>query len=158
VVGIILFRLLVGCAAVLAMVAGATTAARATPVGVPVGTFTGCPRDVRPLPPRLADYEPTVKRTVLAFVRTRFQKYAQSPPSSFVGARVRRVQLVRHWLPSGWIKIECGLLVWRQSVAALVYFPRLDKPHNPIGHCNACAQLTFLLSRTGSGWTVWGRY
>lgn len=146
-----------GCA-VLAVVVASTTTARATPGGVPVGTFAGCPREVRPLPPRLADYEPAVKRTALDFVRTGFRKYAQSPPSALVGARVRQVLLVRHWLPSGWIKAECGLLGWERSVAVLVYFPRLDKPHNPVGHCNACAQLTFLLSRTRGGWTVWGRY
>jgi hypothetical protein len=65
--------------------------------------------------------------------------------------------LVRQWLPSGWIKQECGLTVWRRSIAVAVYFPRLEKPHNPIGDCNACAVLTFIAARTGD-WTVWARY
>jgi len=95
---------------------------------------------------------------VLQFVRTDFLRYAQSPPSELAGARVRRVLPVTRWLPSGWIEKECGSVVRERSVAVLVYFPRLDKPHNPVGHCNACAQLTFLLARTPSGWTVWGRY
>ena len=69
-----------------------------------------------------------------------------------------KVLLVRRWLPSDWIKQECGLTVWRRSVAVAVYFPRLDKPHNPIGHCNACAVLTFIAARTLGGWTVWARY
>jgi hypothetical protein len=68
------------------------------------------------------------------------------------------ITLVRHWLPSGWIKRECGPTVWRNSVAVDVYFPRLDKPHNPVGHCNACAHVTFLAALTRGGWTVWGDY
>jgi hypothetical protein len=95
---------------------------------------------------------------VLQFVRTSFSKVAQTPPSNLVGARVRFVIRVRNWLPSGWIKSECGLRVWRDSVAVDVYFPRLDPPHNPVGHCNACAHVTFLAARTSGGWTVWGRY
>jgi hypothetical protein len=126
--------------------------------GVPVGTFAGCPRGVRPLPGQLALYRPTVERVALRFVRTGFLRYARTPPASLVGARVRRVLPVRDWGPSGWVETECGLRVWERSVTVLVYFPRLDKPHNPIGHCDACAQLTFLLARTRSGWSVWGRY
>jgi hypothetical protein len=49
--------------------------------------------------------------------------------------------------------------LWRNSVAVDVYFPRMDKPHNPIGHCNACAHLTFLAALTrGGGRTIWGDY
>jgi hypothetical protein len=44
------------------------------------------------------------------------------------------------------------------AVAVAVYFPRLDKPHDPIGHCNACAVLTFIAARTTGDWTVWARY
>jgi hypothetical protein len=91
-------------------------------------------------------------------VRTSFLKFTQTPLTQLVGARVRLVILVRDWGPSGWIKSECGRKVWRNSVAVDVYFPRLDKPHNPVGHCNACAHLTFLAARTPGGWSVWGRY
>ena len=74
------------------------------------------------------------------------------------GARTTRVLLVRHWLPSGWIQSECGLAVWQRSLAVGVYFPAMDPPHNPVGHCNDCASITFLLSKQARGWTVWGNY
>ena len=138
--------------------ASASGVRSATPAGAPVGTFTGCPTHVRPLPRHAASYEATVERIALRFVRTGFLRYAQTPAANLLGARVRRVLPVRDWGPSGWIKTECGLRVWERSVTVLVYFPRLDKPHNPVGHCNAYAQLTFLLARADSGWSVWGRY
>jgi hypothetical protein len=144
--------------ALLALAAVSATAAAAFNRGVPVGTFHGCPRDPRPLPPHLPSYELGVRTAVLRFVRTGFLPFAQTPRSQLVGARVLKVLLVREWLPSGWIKQECGLTVWRRSVAVAVYFPRLDKPHNPIGHCNACAVLTFIAARTTGDWTVWARY
>jgi hypothetical protein len=52
------------------------------------------------------------------------------------GAKMNGVLLVRHWLPSGWVKSECGLRVWERSVIVGVYYPAMDPPHNPIGHCN----------------------
>ena len=88
---------------------------------------------------------------VLQFVRTSFRKFAETRPNELAGARVRFMIFVRDWLPSGWIKSECGVAVWRNSVAVDVYFPRLDKPHNPVGHCNACAHLTFLAALTRGG-------
>jgi len=124
----------------------------------PVGTFSGCPRDTRPLLGPLSSFAGPLRMAVLQFVRTSFAKLVHSPSSQLVGARVRSVILVRNWLPSGWIKSECGLRVWQNSVAVDLYFPRLDLPHNPVGHCNACAHLTFLAARTSGGWTVWGRY
>jgi hypothetical protein len=142
----------------LALAVASAAAAPTVDRGAPVGTFHGCPRDPRPLPPRLAGYEPAVRAAVLHFVHTGFLRFARTPASQLVGARVMKVVLVPHWFPSGWIKLECGATVWRRSVAVAVYFPRLDKPHNPIGHCNACAVLTFIAARTLSGWTVWARY
>lgn len=138
-------------------VAGSATGVPLERAGVPVGTFTGCPRHVDALP-ESARCRPAVERVALQFVRTGFLSYARTPAGNLAGARVRRVLPVRDWGPSGWVKTECGLLVWERSVAVLVYFPRLDKPHNPVGHCNACAQLTFLLALTPRGWAVWGRY
>jgi hypothetical protein len=154
--GVVLCAALV--CALFSSVAGSAISGSSTWTGVPVGTFAGCPRRVRPLPEQLARYEATASRVALRFVRTGFLKYAQTPAMNLVGARVRRVLPVRNWGPSGWVKTECGLSVWERSVTVLVYFPRLDKPHNPIGHCNACAQLTFLLALTPGGWAVWGRY
>jgi hypothetical protein len=95
---------------------------------------------------------------VLQFVRTSLPNIGNQSADQLVGARIRQMILVRHWLPSGWIKQECGVTVWHNSVAVDVYFPRLDKPHNPVGHCNDCAHLTFLTARIRGGWTVWGDY
>jgi hypothetical protein len=144
--------------ACLAPVACAVALAASASAAVPIGTFAGCPRSPQPLPPRLASYEPQVRAAVLAFVRTDFLKYAQSSAAQLADARVRSVILVRRWLPSGWIRTECGVAAWRRSVAVDVYFPHLDRPHNPVGHCNACAHLTFIAARTARGWSVWGRY
>ena len=146
------------CALVVAASVAAGYVAPTARTGVPVGTFSGCPRDARSLPSApLRTYAPAVRKAVLQFVRTTFVHTAQTP-DKLGGARTTRVLLVRNWLPSGWIKTECGLRVWRRSVAVGVYFPELDPPHNPVGHCNACARLVFLASRTLGGWTVWGRY
>lgn len=124
----------------------------------PPGTFSGCPRDTRPLPRRLAGSERAVRIAVEQFVRTSLWKVTTTPASELVGARVGDVVRVSDWLPSGWVRSECGRAVWRNSVAVGVYFPRLDKPHNPIGHCNACDRVTLLAARTTGGWTVWGAY
>jgi hypothetical protein len=144
--------------AVVVSVAGLAASAALASASVPIGTFAGCPNSPRPLAPRLASYEPQVRAAVLTFVHTGFLKYAQSPPSQLADARVTGVILVRHWLPSGWIRTECGAAAWRRSVAVAVYFPHLDKPHNPIGHCDACARLTFIAARVAGGWSVWARY
>jgi len=151
-------RVLIVGLVLLTAVAASSASTQAIAGSPPVGTFSGCPRDTRPLPGPLRTFERPVGVAVLQFVRTSFPKIVQTPPSQLVGARIRFVTLVRNWLPSGWIKRECGVPVWRNSVALDVYFPRLDRPHNPVGHCNACAHLTFLAARTSGGWTVWGRY
>lgn len=65
---------------------------------------------------------------------------------------------MRSWLPSGWIKSECGATVWERSLAVAVYLPALDLPHNPVGRCGDCDHLTFIASRVRDGWTVWGVY
>jgi hypothetical protein len=148
--------LAVAAAMVAAVACGAVSAVRG---GVPSGTFSGCPRDTRPLPPRpLVSYEPAVRSAVLQFVRTSFVHISQTAATKLVGARITQILLVRDWLPSGWIKTECGLKLWRWSVAVNVYFPRLDPPHNPVGRCNSCAHVVFLAARTQGGWTVWGDY
>ena len=131
--------------------------ALAAPRGVPAGTFNGCPHAVEPLPSPLASYAPAVRGVVLAYVRTSFARTA-STPAKVAGARTTGVFLTRKWIPSGWIKSECGASVWRWSVGVGVYFPALDKPHNPVGRCSDCARITFLLARTRSVWTVWGDY
>ena len=74
------------------------------------------------------------------------------------GARANGVLLVRHWLPSGWVKTECGLRVWQRSLVVGVYYPAMDPPQNPIGHCGDCARIRFLIAKTARGWLVWGRF
>jgi hypothetical protein len=123
----------------------------------PPGTFSGCPRDALALPTRPLDtYQRAVRIGALQFVRTSFLHIWRSP-RQLVGARTTGVFLVSHWRPSGWIKTECGIRVWRRSVGVDVYFPKMDPPHNhPVGRCNDCARITFLASRTLGGWTIWG--
>lgn len=149
--------LIAGFSVFVALVVDAPTA-RSSAGSPPAGTFSGCPRDTRPLPGPLAGFEKSLESAVLQFVRTSLPKLGTTPGRQFIGARVRFVILVRNWGPSGWIRRECGANVWRNSVAVDVYFPRLDKPHNPVGHCNACAHLTLLAALTRGGWTIWGDY
>lgn len=74
------------------------------------------------------------------------------------GAQVGEPFLVRHWLPSGWIKTECGLAVWQGSIGVNVTFPAMEYP-NPNGPCNACGHLVLLLGTTArDSWRVWGSY
>jgi hypothetical protein len=151
-------RIVTVCVIVALAAAALATTARSGSTGTPIGTFNGCPHDTRPIPERIATVERPLRIAVLQFVRTSFRHITNQPSHQLVGARVRFIILVRHWLPSGWIKRECGLTVWRNSVAVDVYFPRLDKPHNPVGHCNDCAHLTFLTALTRGDWAVWGDY
>jgi hypothetical protein len=127
-------------------------AAHSAPGAKPVGTLAGCPRATLPLPKRATAYASVLRRVTMQFVRT------HPLHMKTAGAEVNGVLLVRHWLPSGWIKSECGMRVWERSLVVGVYYPAMDPPHNPIGRCNACARISFLLSRTPLGWLVWGLY
>jgi hypothetical protein len=120
--------------------------------GKPSGTFAGCPHATLPLPNAASAYAGAARAIVLRFVRTHPLRMQTA------GARADGVLLVRHWLPSGWVRSECGLRVWQRSLVVGVYYPAMDPPHNPIGHCNACARISFLLSRTPGGWLVWGLF
>jgi hypothetical protein len=143
--------------AVAALAISAGSPASAAPQNVPAGTFYGCPHHVLPLPGSAASYASTVRAVVLRFVATTFARRSKTP-KQLIGAQTTGVQLVRDWLPSGWIKSECGNAVWQRSIAVFVYFRAMDLPHNPIGHCNDCDHITFITSRTATGWTVWGLY
>lgn len=101
-------------------------------------------------------YAGVAQTTVLRFVHTTYVR--MHPRLKVAGASAGDVLLVRHWLPSGWVKSECGLRVWERSLVIGVYFPALDPPHNPIGHCNDCAAIRFLAARTSDGWLVWGNF
>ena len=153
---------LAGRVAAVCLVAGALAStasgvAAAAPQTVPAGTFSGCPHSVLPLPGPLATYAPAVRTTVLRFVATAFAHRSKNP-KQLVGARASGVTFVRDWLPSGWIKDECGKTVWQRSVAVGVYFPAMDLLHNPVGRCNDCDHITFITARSPTGWMVWGEY
>jgi hypothetical protein len=150
-------RLLSCCFVMAALLLAECGWASPADAGGPAGTFRGCPSSVLPLPGSAAAYAPVVRNVVLGFVHTGFAQMSRTP-KKLVGASTGRVLLVRNWLPSGWIKTECGQIVWQNSIAVGVYFPAMDLPHNPIGHCNACDRITFLASETTRGWTVWGDY
>jgi hypothetical protein len=142
------------------MAACVCASATGSTAATPSGTFSGCPRHPLPLPASAAAYASDARKAALRFVHGDYLRLARTHHwhLKVAGARTTRVLRVRHWLPSGWIKSECGLAVWRRSLAVGVYFPAMDPPHNPLGHCNDCAGVTFLLSKRASGWTVWGNY
>ena len=120
----------------------------------PAGTFAGCPRGPLPLTGTLASYAPGARTRVLRFVRA----HASRLKLKVDGARANRVLRVSAWLPSVWIKTECGLMVWERSLAVGVFFPAMDPAHNPVGRCADCASITYLLAKLPRGWVVWGNY
>ena len=123
-------------------------------MATPAGTFAGCPRGPLPLTGALASYAPAARTRVLSFVRAR----AIQLKLKVGGARANRVLRVSTWLPSGWIKSECGLLDWKRSLAVGVFFPTMDPAHNPVGRCASCASITYLIAKLPRGWVVWGNY
>lgn len=144
----------------LVLVAACTTATASFAGSRPPGTFNGCPRGTLPLTEPATGYAPTVDTVVLRFIHTSYLRETRShePKAKLARAKITGVILVRHWLPSGWIKSECGQVVWLRSLAVTIYFPAMNPPHNPVGSCNACAHVVLLTSRTRRGWTVWGIY
>jgi hypothetical protein len=73
------------------------------------------------------------------------------------GANAGKPSPVRDWLPSGWIKQECGRTVWERSVVVPIRLPTMEYP-NPNGPCNTCARFSLLLGKRSRGWIVWGQY
>jgi len=55
----------------------------------------------------------------------------------------------RQWLPSGWVKRECGRALWERSVVADFDLPAM-------GPCESCAHVVFLPGKTRRGWITWG--
>jgi hypothetical protein len=148
----------VACLLIISAMLGAFVASGSSAgVPIPAGTFAGCPHGIIPLGGASATYELVAPRVVLRFVRTAVAARSKTP-SKLIGARATSTFLVRDWLPSGWIRSECGETVWRDSVGVTVYFPAMDLPHNPVGHCNACDHIIYLIARTAHSWTVWGNY
>ena len=139
------------------LIAGTVCAvALGSPTGKPDGTFNGCPARLRPLP---KTFQPTARHAATIFLATTYAKWNREKHwgIKLADAQVGQPFLVRHWLPSGWIKTECGTRVWERSVGVSVRFPAMEYP-NPKGPCNACAHVTLLLGRTQHGWVTWGNY
>jgi len=124
--------------------------------GKPFGTFSGCPVGLLPPP---ATYEPAARHAASVFLTTTYAKWNTERHwgMKLAGAEVGEPFLVRNWLPSGWIKTECGRGVWQRSVGVTVGFPAMEYP-NPEGPCADCAHVTLLLGKTRHGWVTWGNY
>jgi hypothetical protein len=138
------------------VVAMACAVALGAAAGKPVGTFNGCPAGLEPVP---TTYKSTARDAATVFLRTTYARWDRERHwgIKLAGAQVGRPFLVQHWLPSGWIKSECGTSVWRRSVGVSVSFPAMEYP-NPKGPCNACSHVTLLLGKTQHGWATWGNY
>lgn len=122
----------------------------------PTGTFNGCPHGLSPVP---AGYRTDARRAATHFLHITYAKWNRVHHWGIrlAGADVGLPVLVRDWLPSGWVKEECGRTVWLRSVVVPVAFPAMEYP-NPVGPCNACAHIAFLLGKTSRGWIAWGEY
>lgn len=146
---------------VVLLVAGSVAAGTALASGArrPAGTFHGCPSGLIALPSSAALWRPQARRAGLHFLRT---TYARWNRRHHWRLRLRRAKagrplLASHWLPSGWIKSECGETTRKRSVVVPIQLPAMEYP-NPVGPCNACAHVTLLLGLTRHGWTAWGQY
>jgi hypothetical protein len=122
----------------------------------PVRTFNGCPRGLEALP---ANWQPQARIEAREFLTTTYATWNRERHWGLrlAGAQEGTPFLVRHWLPSGWIKSECGRIVWARSVGVTFVFPAMEYP-NPKGPCNACAHVTLLLGKTPTRWVTWGNY
>lgn len=122
----------------------------------PVGTFNGCPSGLLPVP---AGFRTDARRAATLFLHTTYTRWNRVHHWGIRlgGAEVGLPVLVRDWLPSGWVKEECGTTAWLRSVVVPVGLPAMEYP-NPVGPCNACAHVAFLLGKTGRGWIAWGEY
>ena len=141
---------------VLAATIASSVAAAGAVGGKPVGTFNGCPRSLQTLP---ALWRPQARAEARKFLTTTYATWNRERHWGLrlAGAEEGPPFLVRHWLPSGWIKTECGQTVWARSVGVTFVFPAMEYP-NPKGPCNDCAHVTLLLGKTPTGWLTWGNY
>jgi hypothetical protein len=138
------------------LVLGAAVCAATAHAGTPPGTFAGCPTGLQSPPP---NYAATARHAAGLFLTTTYTQWNRQHHwgIKLEGAQVGAPVRTQKWLPSGWIKSECGVAAWQRSVAVPIRFPAMEYP-NPKGPCDACAHTTFLLGDTAHGWKVWGSY
>jgi hypothetical protein len=124
--------------------------------GRTIGTFNGCPHGLQALP---LTWRHEAATEAMTFLTTTYAAWNRQRHWALrmAGAQGGAPFLVRRWLPSGWIKRECGRTVWARSVGVTFIFPAMEYP-NPKGPCNACAHVTLLLGKTRSAWVSWGNY
>jgi hypothetical protein len=122
------------------------------------GTFNGCPAQLQSLGAR-AQWQPAARHSAMTFLKTTYTRWnkARHWGLRLAGAKEGTPFLVRHWLPSGWIRNECGAMVWHRSVGVTFGLPAMEYA-NPKGPCGDCASVTLLLGKTRGGWTIWGQH
>jgi hypothetical protein len=137
----------------------AAGAAVASADGRPAGTFRGCPSGLVALPASGTSWRPEARQAGLHFLRTTYARWNRQRHwrLRLRGATAGSPLLASRWLPSGWIKSECGATTRQRSVVVPIHLPAMEYP-NPIGPCGDCARVTLLLGLTRSGWIAWGQY
>jgi hypothetical protein len=152
-------RLWAALLVLLAAIAVATGAAATSAAGRPAGTFHGCPSGLVALPADTALWRTEARQVGLHFVRTTYARWNRQHHwrLRLRGATAGRPFRASRWLPSGWIKTECGSTTRERSVVVPISLPAMRYP-NPVGPCNDCASVTLLLGLTRHGWTAWGQY
>lgn len=149
-------------AALLVFLVAIFVAANATTTnaaGRPAGTFHGCPSGLVALPTNAARWRTEARQAAQHFLRTTYARWDRQHHwrLRLRGATAGRPFLASRWLPSGWIKTECGSTTRERSVVVPIGLPAMRYP-NPVGPCADCASLRLLLGLTRHGWTAWGQY
>jgi hypothetical protein len=129
----------------------ASAAASGRDDGNPTGTFRGCPVGLEPLPTDATRWQPGARAAAHVFLTTTFARWNRQRHwrMKLAGAQERMLLPVRKWIPSGWVKRECGRTVWDRSVMVDFDLPAM-------GPCESCAHVVFLLGKTRRGWITWG--
>jgi hypothetical protein len=110
-------------------------------------SFGSCPANAAVL--TRADL-PAARRAVLQYAK-------RVPDLDPREARVTGARLGPEWAKWGFIVNKCGRQYLRRTAVVGVWYPaEARKGRGDPGHCNSCAGLEFLASRTKAGrWVVW---
>lgn len=137
----------------------ATGAATTSAAGRPAGTFHGCPDGLVALPASASLWRAQARQAGLHFLRTTYARWDRQRHwrLRLRGATAGRPFLASRWLPSGWIKTECGSTTRGRAVVLPIDLPAMRYP-NPVAPCGDCAGVRLLLGLTRHGWMAWGQY